>query len=147
MSNENVYAAPTADISGTTVRGTYPGFRRLPYFLASIGLQVVYLIGIAAFAASESVAALGAVVLVMLAGAIYIGIQRLKNIGDNPFWILGIIVPLLNLYVGVRMLAMPEGYADHKTMDTAAKWILGIFVGLFVVGIAAAVILPAVLGT
>ena len=87
------------------------------------------------FAASKSVVAPGAAVLLMLAGAIYIGVQRLKNIGDSPFWILGIKVPLLNMYVGIRMLAMLEGYADHKVMDTAAKWIIGIFVGVIVIGI------------
>ena len=41
-------------------------------------------------------------------------------------------VPILNILVGVRALCCPEGYAHHKTLDTPAKVLIGIFIGLLV---------------
>ena len=37
------------------------------------------------------------------------------------------IVPIVNILVGVRYIACPEGYADHQTLDTAGKVIVGLF--------------------
>ena len=39
-------------------------------------------------------------------------------------------VPLLNIIVAVRCVAAPEGYADHKTLDTTGKIIVGIVIAL-----------------
>lgn len=50
------------------------------------------------------------------------------------------MVPLLNIFVGIRCIAYPEGYEDHKTLDTPAKVIIGIFVGLLVLVILVAVL-------
>jgi len=67
-----------------------------------------------------------------IVGGIALAYQRCKNIGMNPWWSLGIMVPFLNIFVGLRCLAYPEGYEDHKTLDTPAKVILGILVTLLV---------------
>lgn len=70
--------------------------------------------------------------LATLGVMIYLIVQRLKNLGYGGLWVLGIFVPILNLIVLVRCLAGPEGYADHKTLDTAGKVIVGLILGLFV---------------
>ncbi len=135
MSDYNPFAAPDSfgDISAQTApTRQYGGIRRLPYFgygfLLNIGVQVIQSIAIAADAR-------GVVLLtipISLIGAMALAYQRCLNIGMNPWWCLGLIVPILNIFVGLRCIAYPEGYEDHKTLDTAAKVILGIFVAVIV---------------
>jgi uncharacterized membrane protein YhaH (DUF805 family) len=74
--------------------------------------------------------------LVGLVATVVLGVQRLKNLGYSGLWVLGLIVPLLNILVALRCLAAPEGYADHKTLDTPGKVIVGLILGLFVILIA-----------
>lgn len=52
-------------------------------------------------------------------------IQRLANLGMNRLWILGNLIPILNLWIGYRSFACPAGYAHHKKMDG-----LGIFLAI-----------------
>ena len=135
MSEYNPFTAPESfgDISGqATLTREYGGIRRLPYFgygfLLNIGVQVIQSIAVAAEAP-------GVVLLTLpisLIGAMALGYQRCLNIGMNPWWCLGLIVPLLNIFVGLRCIAYPEGYEDHKTLDTPAKVIIGLFIGMFV---------------
>ena len=63
---------------------------------------------------------------------ILISVKRLKNLGHSGWWVLGLFVPILNIVVSVRMLAAPEGYADHKTLDGPGKVIIGVLIGMFV---------------
>ena len=55
--------------------------------------------------------------LVPLIFLIYIGLNRLLNLGMSRWWFLGHFVPLLNFWVGYRSFACPAGYAYHKKMD------------------------------
>jgi hypothetical protein len=45
------------------------------------------------------------------------------------------LVPIMNLWIGWRMIACPAGYEDHRQLDTAAKVITGIWVGSVVLSI------------
>ena len=75
----------------------------------------------------EAVIALGIIGFIV---GIVLGVKRLQNMGYSGWWILGLIVPILNIVVALRCLACPEGYADHKKLDSAGKIILGLFFGL-----------------
>ncbi len=131
----------TIDIeaSGST---EWPGIRRLPYFFASMGIYVVLL-----FVDSppeEEMSTLSAILaLVGLAGIFVLGVQRFRNQGASGWWVLGFLVPFLNLYVGLRALAYPEGYAVDQKLDRAGKIICVVYLGVFVLGIIAAIALPA----
>lgn len=142
VASDNPYAAPRSSVAPRRVSSqvdnkAYPGIRRLPYFLISIGINIFAgLLDIAVFPLVGSVLGFGA--------GMYLMAQRLRNLGYSPLlllWFLGALIPFLNIIVllylallGIRCLACPEGYADHKTLDTPAKIIVGIILSLFVLG-------------
>ena len=55
---------------------------------------------------------------------------QIEKLRYRGLWVLGMFVPLLNIIVAVRCVAAPEGYADHKTLDTTGKIIVGIVIAL-----------------
>jgi uncharacterized membrane protein YhaH (DUF805 family) len=147
VSEYNPFAAPTTfeDISSshTPVR-EYGGLRRLPYFgfgfLLNVAVQVIQSVA----AAADAPIIVLLMIPVSIVGGMALAWQRCRNIGMNPWWCLGLIVPILNIFVGIRCLAYPEGYEDHKTLDTPAKVILGILITLLVLiigGVVVAVVL------
>ncbi|MCZ6710349.1 MAG: hypothetical protein O7B25_08300 [Gammaproteobacteria bacterium] len=143
MAEQSVYSAPSAQLEMPRETGTFGGFNRLQYFLFSMGVGLVNLVLMTMFADSPVV---GMISLVAAVGvSIYIVVMRLKNVGSSAWWTLAFIVPLLNIYVGLMCLAFPEGYRSHKQLDGPAKIIIGLFLGVFVLGIVAAVALPMML--
>jgi uncharacterized membrane protein YhaH (DUF805 family) len=146
MAEQSVYTPPAANLAAEAGEKVYPGFRRLPYFGWSMAVQVAYAILAGVTIAVGSTALYGILTLGMFAAAIYVLVQRLHNLGSNPWWAAAMLVPLLNIYIGLKAMAFPEGYDDHKQLDGPAKVIIGLFVGIFVLGIAAALMIPAVAG-
>ena len=72
-------------------------------------------------------------------------LQRFRNLGMTRAWFLGLLLPIVNWWLGYRLVACPEGYADHKKMD-GIGWVLAIlywlpFVGIILAGIFTAVVL------
>lgn len=145
MSVQNPYQAPiTTDVKLPTEsrsgRG-YGGIGRLTYFLASFGFgisnNILQYFGI--------VNEIGPLVLASTVLGVIVSITlvvlRLKNLGQSGWWVLGFLVPILNLLIALRCIAAPEGYADHKTFDTAGKVIIGLIVGAFVLIILSVVLL------
>ena len=137
-----VYQTPEADLNSQEPQGDYGGIRRGAYFLWSFALTAFYYIGIFAVAAADMAVIVVPLAVAVLIGSMYLLVQRFKNQGASPWWAAGVFVPLLNLYVTVRALAYPEGYADHRTLDGAGKTIVGLFLGVALLGIAAAIMLP-----
>ena len=146
----DVYQAPGSDLGNA--QGDYPGFGRLPFFLGSLAIQIVA--SILQFATLGSIDAesdpsamfLGGFGLIMVLSfgvSVYLTVQRLRNIGAHWAWVFALIVPFLNIYLAWRCLACPEGYVDHKQLDTAGKVVTGLFIGVFVLGIGAAILIPA----
>jgi uncharacterized membrane protein YhaH (DUF805 family) len=133
---ESSYSAPVE----------YPGYGRLRYFLSIMVVTVVFyaILFAVVFAMFRSSGSGGTVVgvvlliaLLMLVVTIYIGLQRLKNLGMSGWAILWTLVPIMNLWIGWRMVACPAGYEHHRTMDTPAKVITGLWVGMIVLSVAA----------
>lgn len=135
MSTQNPFAVPETfgDIASDVGSGrTYGGIRRLPYFGYSVANSLISnVLSFAVAAGGIAEAALGIAILSFVV-TIFVGVKRLENLGYSGWWILGLLVPLLNILVAMRMLAAPEGYADHKTLDGPAKAIIGVIIGLIV---------------
>lgn len=117
---------------------TYPGIRRVPYFLGTLVLGALNFA--VALGGSAELSLVFSIVLLIL--SLMLVASRLRNIGSNGWWCLLMLIPIVNIFVGLRCLAMPEGYRDHRTLDTAGKVVIGLFIGIFVLGILAAVALP-----
>lgn len=143
MNEYNPFAAP-ADFGDLASDGRpareYGGIRRLPYFGYSFLLNVVVQVMQGVGNANNATALIFLSIPIALVGTFVLAYQRCKNIGMNPWWCLGMVVPLLNIFVGLRCTAYPEGYEDHKTLDGPAKIILGIFVAAIVLAIVAVVV-------
>ena len=144
MAEQSVYAAPEADLAPAAGDREYPGIRRLPYFGWGMALNLVYMGTIGALGPESSLVLVPMLLVLVAMG--YLVVQRLRNTGSPGWHAAGIVVPVLNIYIGLRAMAFPEGYADHRSLDTPAKVIIGLFVGSMVLGIAAAVLVPMMVG-
>jgi uncharacterized membrane protein YhaH (DUF805 family) len=140
MAEQSVYSAPEAQLEMPGEMGTFSGFNRLQYFLFSLAIGVANFALGALFADAPVMIAVSMIAAIV--ASIYIVVMRLKNVGASPWWVLAFIVPLLNIYAGLMCVAFPEGYSQHKQLDGPAKIIIGLFLGVFVLGIAAAVAVP-----
>jgi len=58
--------------------------------------------------------------------------RRFQNLGMSMAWFFGLIVPFLNMWLGYRLFACPEGYAVHKKLD-GIGWVLAVLYWLPVV--------------
>ena len=109
----------------------YGGIHRTGYFFGMLGLTVI---GNILFVAALDVPdIIYFIQIIAIALSFVLVVNRLHNIGMNGWWSLLILVPLANLFIGVKCVMCPEGYQDTKKLDTAGKIIAGIFVGLAVV--------------
>lgn len=142
MAEQSIYAAPSADLN-TARDGVYPGMRRVPYFGWSVGIQLVYYAALTTV--DENPAMILPALAIMIGASMYLLVQRLRNTGSSAWWAALILVPLVNIYVGLKALAFPEGYDDHKKLDGAAKVVITLFLGCFVLGIVAAIVVPVMI--
>lgn len=138
VSQQNPFSVPST-FGETAVepitQQAFGGIGRLAYFgysvLNSIVSQVLTIAVVSALPAEAAPVALVIAALSMVA-AIVITVLRLKNLGNSGWWVLGLIVPILNLIIAIKLIAAPEGYALHKTLDTPGKVIVGLMLGLIV---------------
>ena len=52
-------------------------------------------------------------------------LKRFQNLGMSRAWFFGLPVPLLNCWLGYRLFACPEGYAERKKLG-GIGWVLAI---------------------
>jgi len=137
----NPYLASEQIAQGTGRPVEYPGYGRLRYFLTNLIITVVFYavmfaLAIALLSASDGMgvgAGVGILVvaLIVMVAGFYVAYHRVKNLGMSGWALLWTLVPFMNMWIGWRMFACPAGYEDHRTLDTPAKVISGIIVGLF----------------
>lgn len=132
MSEQNPFAVPEFSAAPEIELRSYGGLRRAPYVGYSILIAFVQNVLLAAVVLGDGLGLM--LVLGGLIAHLFVGAKRLQNLGYSALWLLGLFVPLLNILVGLRMLAAPEGYADHNTLDGPAKVLIGGAL-LFFVGI------------
>jgi hypothetical protein len=141
---DNPYSSPVAfDQKLESSRGNrhYGGIRRLPYLGIAIGMGVVQNILVGLIASDEALQSLSLFVVIGFLILSFVPVYyRLMNIGMNPWWCLLMIVPIANLFIGIRCLVCQEGYEDTKKLDTAGKIVTFIVVGLFLLVIAIAIL-------
>ncbi len=70
--------------------------------------------------------------------ALVIVIKRFDNLAMSRAWLLGMLVPILNLWVGYRLSACPPGYAAHKKLD-GIGWFLAILYWLLIITMVASI--------
>lgn len=59
----------------------------------------------------------GVATLVLVVFLIHMSMQRFRNVGMSRWWILGNLIPLLNLWLGYRSVCCPAGYEYHRKID------------------------------
>ncbi len=135
----NPYAPPIsareADPQKRLVKSYYGGIGRMAYFGISLLLGFTNVMILTA--AAESLALTGLLILSTL-GSVVAVYQRLKNIGQNPWWCIAALLPVVNLVIGFRCLACQEGYAEIRKLDLAGKivaWIFGVILTLALLAI------------
>ena len=143
VSEQNPFSVPST-FGETAVepisQQVFGGIGRLAYFgysfLNSFLSQVLTLAVVAALPAEAAPIALLIVAGLSIGAGIAIVLLRLKNLGYSGWWLLSLIVPILNIVVTVRLIAAPEGYAIHKTLDTPGRVIVGLLIGIFLLLVA-----------
>lgn len=126
----------------------WPGVKRFGYIAGSIALGV--LSGVVPMLVLPVIqptlgpenttwALLGAQVLMAVLSIALAG-KRFVNLGMTAWWLLGMLVPFLNWWLGYRLFACPPGYAMHRKMDGIGIF-LAIVYWLFLVAVAALVAL------
>jgi uncharacterized membrane protein YhaH (DUF805 family) len=116
----------------------YGGIHRTGYFFGMLGVAVINGIFNAAGQGESGIASIAWIIT--LVASFVLVVSRLHNIGMSGWWSLLILVPVANLFVGVKCAMCPEGYQYTKTLDTAGKIIAGIFFGLVVLVLISVVI-------
>lgn len=135
----NPYATPTAQPARSADFDLNPaleygGIRRLNYFLKNLMLIVVLIaVGIFGVRTQSEPSLIIILIGLVLFFVFYIRfmIQRIRNIGLSAWWLLLIIVPLVSNLLGIALLSLPEGFAQHKKIDT-----IGIVVAVITGGLA-----------
>lgn len=116
----------------------WPGVRRRGMFLVALVLPFVWelmlplvrptLMGRFGGVLADRLLAMAAWVPLLI--ILHFGWRRLANLGMSRWWYLAVFAPLVNLWLGYRCFACPEGYAVHRRMDFAgvllacAYWML-----------------------
>ena len=137
----NPYQSGSADTESSLMgqHHEWPGFGRAIYYIGSalLGAASSTLPPLLEPYAKGYEMFLLAVPILILVLSVWLGLQRLANVGMSRWWYLGSAVPLLNLWVAYRMAVCPAGYAFHKKLDGA-----GVFLAiLYWLGVIAMILL------
>jgi len=87
------------------------------------------------------VIASGVAGLLYLVVVIAVAVQRFHNLGMSGWWILGNMVPVLNLWVGYRAVCCPAGYEFHRKLDGVGIFLAIFYWGQLALGLIAIVLL------
>ena len=119
----------------------YEGLRRLSYFLRNlivgVSCSILVFVALVPVIISEELWWLTALLIlcIVIAACVFLVIfvmKRLRNIGASAWYTLLMPVPLVSGVLGILLLALPEGYAQHRKLDTPGTVILWITVGCIV---------------
>jgi uncharacterized membrane protein YhaH (DUF805 family) len=131
--------------------GEWPGARRRSYILMTLFFPALWTYGMTA-AEPFLTAQFGPEMMKVISPAsgivpflalLVISLKRFVNLGMSRWWILGNLVPILNIWLGYRTFACPAGYAFHKKLDGAGiflailYWLMVALIVLVIAAIAA----------
>lgn len=130
----------------------FPGVGRLGYFLG-IWLLPLVVTAAALFITKLATPVVGPEIgqwipMLALVGpvlALMVTVNRFHNIQMSGWWTLGMMVPLLNCWLGYRLFACPPGYALLKKMDGVGIFLAILYWGamLLYIGVVIAMFLGA----
>lgn len=118
----------------------WPGVSRMGYLFVFWVLPVLLMVGFAflvpfllnaeGFEGLELLRwiSVGGVIL-LCALVVVFSLQRLTNLGMSRWWILGHLLPVLNLWVAYRSFCCPPGFAYHGKLDRAGMCLAVVFWG------------------
>lgn len=138
-SQHNPYQPPQA--SANEVESLqYPGINRLTFFLGSLGIIILMVIGLAATLGFGSIEDedpdIGPVFVIVtvagMIGIIVLAVLRVRNVGKSGWWYLTILIPIYNIWTQIVVAAAPTGYEDTGEFDTAGKVIAGLYIAYLV---------------
>jgi hypothetical protein len=108
--------------------------------LAYVGGHALLAIGTALLWHSCDIPGIGLIALALILAASILScmlmLLRLDNIGMERWWVFIALIPLIGLYVTVLCVAAPEGYRDHKQLDTVGGAIVAAIAALVTIVIA-----------
>lgn len=174
MNESNPYSAPGAELGGSqdatyapkiiSFNGRLGRMRYVTYNMAMsmlMNLALVPVMGASAFVGgmgtgpesmgTVSVIAMLVVVAVSLVFSVMFIKRRLNDLNRAGWWMLLFLVPLVNLLLAIYLLFFPgtEGGNDYgpppEANSTGVKVFFWLMIGLFVLGIGSAVLVPALL--
>ena len=124
LSQTGDYVSPTivtkGHAGGTGRMGYVAGVVILPALIAvGWGFATAYLKPHVPTAAQPYLPMVGGVLIGLL--VLVTLVKRFRNLGMSGWWVLGLFVPLLNLWLTYRCLACPAGYAGVKRLDGIGK--------------------------
>ena len=134
MSEQNPFAVSAVSDDLATerqARKTYGGIGRLTW-LGGCFLALFALVQFA-FPAPSIFAAVSIPLLIVHFALVML---RLKNLGYSGWWVLTLLVPLLNCIMFAELFVAPEGYADHRTLDLPGKLAVWSLIGGILLGMA-----------
>lgn len=97
----------------------YGGIHRTGYFFGMLGLTVIC--SILNAAAQGNLVITYLIQIIAIALSCVLVVNRLHNIGMNGWWSLLILVPVANLFIGVKCVMCPEGYQYTKKSTLLEK--------------------------
>ncbi len=118
---------PTRKAIQTTLANerSWPGARRRSLILVTLVLPFAWQYALLLFS-PYLIKEFGAVTMsgllplakyVPVVALAYFWMKRLVNLGMSRVWLLAMLAPVLNLWLGYRCFACPPGYAYHKKLD------------------------------
>lgn len=128
------------------IKGNWPGAGRGSYFFMNLIFPLLFSAGAGAatplIASKMDPAIFGIVAIVLylvplLLSVVYT-LMRFRNLGMSRWWLIGQLVPLLNIWLTYRLFACPPGYAQNKKLD-GLGWFLAVIYWLFALIMALAV--------
>ena len=105
------------------IQGDWKGANRLHYLLGLFVFPMVLIIALIFVAPMFEqklgiFTALASILLITLVSLV-VTLKRFTNLAMSRWWLLGLLVPLLNLWLYYRLFACPPGYAEHKKLGGA----------------------------
>jgi len=170
MSESNPYQAPSAQVadinqeySDLWVYTTEGRLGRLRYLAYSFGLSfliqmIATITGAISVVLPQEIGAILAMIILIVAyimlivTSIFIMIKRLHDVNRSGWLLLLLLVPLINIILGLYMLFAPgtdgpNNFGPPPPPNSRAVVIAAfLMIGLFVLGIAAAIMIPALVG-
>ena len=107
------------------------GYSFLAFIVFSVLFRVVAESGMGATGLGRIILVTRIMLIAWIGSMIFITVQRLKNIGNSGWWSVLLFVPLANIFLGLRCLVCPAGYADNKRLDRAGKIMTGFLLTAF----------------